>query len=158
MHSDSTTRRRLIETSFPPAAQSLIETPPRIEIPATPSFQRRKHFLIETRMCASSASRTLVPGTCFHPYSRMTRSSNVSSSLRPPAARTRKINRDIKLLEPPVSHSKQRAAPQINRDISATPRVCLIAFTGHYSPITFSSHSSLATTHFSILACIPLSG
>ena len=35
--------------------------------------------------------------------------------------KTSKINRNIKLLESPVSHSKQKAAPQINRKLSAYP-------------------------------------
>jgi hypothetical protein len=53
-----------------------------------------------------------------------------------------KINRDIQLIESSVSHSKQRPAHQINRNISRDPFACAHSglhqspITNHYSPLT----------------------
>src|ERR1700690_4335877 len=48
------------------ATAFLIETPPRIEIPVTYSYERRKHFLIETRNGISRFSLHPTPKT-LHP-------------------------------------------------------------------------------------------
>jgi hypothetical protein len=96
-----------------------IATLPRIEIAATRSFKKRKHFLIATTLCVFSASRFLVPGRVF-PASPLfvpggySRSAAASTRI----AESAKINRNIALIESDVSHSKQKAAPQINRNIS----------------------------------------
>jgi hypothetical protein len=45
--------------------------------------------------------------------------------------KTSKINRNIALIESPVSRSKQKAAPQINRNISATLPLRIFPF--HFS-------------------------
>ena len=49
-------RHRTLATN-PPGKRFLIETPPRIEIPVTHSYERRKHFLIETTNGFSRATR-----------------------------------------------------------------------------------------------------
>ena len=96
-----------------------IATLPRIEIAVTRSFKKRKHFLIAITLCVFSASRFLVPGRVF-PASPLfvpggySRSTSASTRL----SETSKINRNIALIESAVSHSKQKAAPQINRNIS----------------------------------------
>jgi hypothetical protein len=97
----------------------LIATLPRIEIVATRSFKRRKHFLIATRPAYSGSTAT---------------------SVRP--AEVCKINRNIKLIESPVTHSRQRAEHQINRNISG----CSFVHTFRVSPVT-TQHFPVRTTN-----------
>jgi hypothetical protein len=98
------------------ANKSLIATIPRLEIVVTYSFERRKHFLTATR----------------NGYSH---SKVVSIRI----AEVAKINRKPKLLEPPVSYSKQRTEPQINRKLSGDSfghAFQVSPLTNHYSPLT----------------------
>jgi Cof subfamily protein (haloacid dehalogenase superfamily) len=97
-------------------SKSLIATVPRLEIVVTPSYKRRKHFLTATR-----TSRCFAPETRFQ--------------LAEPA----KINRKPKLIEHPVSYSKQRTVLQINRKLLQSP---IARQNG------LSSRSPLTTCHF----------
>jgi len=101
---------------------SLIATPPRIEIAVTRSFKKRKHFLIETTLHVFPASLLLAP-----------RAYSCSTAASTRIAETSKINRNISLIEPAVSHSKQKAAPQINRNISQGSRFTISIFTFPFS-------------------------
>jgi hypothetical protein len=64
-------------------------------------------LLIATRMCVSTASWLRLPEGC-----------HFSAPASDPFPEAAEINRDIQLIEPPVSHSKQKTAFQINRNIS----------------------------------------
>ena len=107
--------------------KSLIETAPRIEIGVTHSFKRRKYFLIETRMCVSSASRCILPGGPFYSM----------ESLKP-IQETAKINRQPELVERIASYSKQRAIPQINRQLPRPESAAVRRSNGSSAPFDCS--------------------
>ena len=77
----------------------------RMQAESGASYRKERIGVNSTRYAkrGSSASQCPVPGRVF-------------------LEENEEINRDIALIENPVSHSKQRAARQINRNISAAPR------------------------------------
>lgn len=123
MQCETPIRRPLLQTGSPRAAENSIRYTVRIEFPISYGKQRTELDSNRYKMRLHLASRDDVPGRrllasrCIEPG----RSLQPSRRLAPrhfSFANLSKINRNIKLIESPVSHSKQRIAHQINRKLS----------------------------------------
>ena len=114
----------------------LIETQPRIENQVKYMNPKEKTFSNQNkkRLFAGPSrlmreARNPAPGnpvTVHLPFTVMPAQSGAQT-----VANCSKINRNIALIESPVSRSKQKAAPQINRNISATLPLRIFPF--HFS-------------------------
>ena len=123
MHRETPIRRSLLPGSLPRGAENSNRYTVRIEFPVSHRKQRTEPNSNRYTKCRVLASlcitpgRSLLPSRCIIPG----RSLLPSRRLVPrhfSAAHFRKINRNTALIESPISHSKQRSAHQINRNIS----------------------------------------
>jgi tetratricopeptide (TPR) repeat protein len=118
MRTGTATKRAGPPRKAPNANENLIAAVPQLEIAVTRSYQRRKHFLIATTNAPCDRPSELhldgrsLASRCL-PSERVRFAPAASVRLAEPA----KINRHTELVGSFVSHSKQRAAPPINRHI-----------------------------------------
>ena len=112
MHCETPIRRSLLQTGSPRAAENSNRYTVRIEFPVSYRKQRTGAGINRHNFRASCAPKV------------------VFSSHSPLVTRHCSFNRNISLIEPLVSHSKQRTAPQINRNISrwSQLRLTLVIF------------------------------
>src|ERR1700690_1146049 len=101
MHRETPIRRSLFQTGSPRAAENSNRYTVRIEFPVSCRKQRIVHHSDRYTERLFSAFPHLAPEA-------------------PSAPNFCKINRNITLIESPVSDSKQRIGTQINRNISST--------------------------------------
>jgi hypothetical protein len=99
MHCETPTRRSLLQIGSPRAAKNSNRYALRVEFPVSYRKQRIEHHSNRYKERPFSASQYLAPE-------------------RPSSPNFLKINRNITLIESLVSHSKQRTALPINRNIS----------------------------------------
>ena len=110
MHCETPIRRSLLQTGSPRAAENSNRYTVRIEFPVSYRKQRTGAGINRHNFRASCAPKV------------------VFSSHSPLVTRHCSFNRNISLIEPLVSHSKQRTAPQINRNISRWSQLRLPLF------------------------------
>jgi hypothetical protein len=112
MHLETPIRRSLLQTGSPRGAEDSYRYTVRIEFHVSYRKQRTGAGINRHNFRASCAPKV------------------VFSSHSPLVTRHCSFNRNISLIEPLVSHSKQRTAPQINRNISrwSQLRLTLVIF------------------------------
>src|ERR1700690_2868057 len=110
MHCETPIRRSLLQTGSPRAAENSNRYTVRIEFPVSYRKQRAGAGINRNNFRAPCAPKV------------------VFSSHSPLVTHRCSFNRNISLIESLVSHSKQRTAPQINRNISRWSRARLAHF------------------------------